>query len=111
MATSSWGDFEPGPIHVAPLETASDVLAGVHVLDTERTPLPTEVGSWDPGLARIDGTWLVAFVESPSQDPFDFHPALARTTSEAWHEDLEPVLAATDLHQSEGPIIATVEGA
>lgn len=62
------------------------------------------------GRPRLDGTWQVAFVESPSQDPFDFHPALATTSSTDWFEDLTPVAAATDLHQCEGPILATVEG-
>ena len=47
------------------------------VLATERLSLPTNVSSWDPALTRIDGRWHVAFVESPSQAPFMFHPALA----------------------------------
>jgi hypothetical protein len=110
VAASSWGDFEPGSIHVVHTSTTADVLSGVHVLDYETTPLPTEHGSWDPGLTRLDGTWHVGFVESPSQEPFDFHPVLARTDAEEWHEDLEPVLVAEDLHQTEGPIIATVGG-
>ncbi|WP_127480995.1 hypothetical protein [Nocardioides pantholopis] len=108
VATSSWGDFEPGSIHVRHTTTEADLLRGVHVLDTEPTPLPTEHGSWDPGLIRVDDAWHVAFVESPSQDPFDFHPALARTTSRDWSEGLEPVAAATDRHQCEGPVLATV---
>ncbi|MCR6031416.1 hypothetical protein GGQ22_08140 [Nocardioides sp. zg-579] len=109
VASSSWGDFEPGSIHVRHTETTADVLHGVHVLDHERTPLPTEQGTWDPGFTRVDGAWHVGYVESPSQDPFDFHPVLARTRAARWHEDLEPVLVADDLHQTEGPIIATVE--
>ena len=111
VATSSWGDFEPGNIHVRHCESPDDLLTGVHVLETEATPLPTEHGSWDPALTRIDGAWQVGFVESPSQEPFDFHPALARTSAEGWFEDLAPVAAATDLHQCEGPIIVTVDGA
>ncbi|MDN4175038.1 hypothetical protein QWY28_18890 [Nocardioides sp. SOB77] len=111
VATSSWGDFTPGSIHVLHCETTDDLLTGVHVLDHERTPLPTEQGSWDPGLTRVDGAWHVGYVESPSQEPFDFHPVLARTAAATWHEDLEPVLVADDLHQTEGPIIATVEDA
>nr|MBA2465771.1 hypothetical protein [Nocardioidaceae bacterium] len=67
--------------------------------------------SWDPGLTRIDGRWHVSFVESPSQDPFDFHPALAvGPPGASWDEKLEPVGAATDLHQCEGPVIAEVDG-
>ena len=74
------------------------------------TPLPTVDGSWDPALSRIDGRWRLGFVESPSQDPFDFHPALAETSSRDWTEGLEKVAAAADLHQCEGPVITTVDG-
>jgi hypothetical protein len=110
VATSSWGDFAPDRIHVRHTTTDEDVLSGVHVLDTEPTGLPTEVGNWDPAFTRLDGTWQVGFVESPSQDPFDFHPALATTTAADWSSGLSLVAAADDLHQCEGPIIATVEG-
>ena len=108
VATSSWGDFTPGSIHVRHTVTTDDVLSGVHVLDTEPTSLPTEHGSWDPAYTRVDGTWHVGFVESPSQDPFDFHPALASTTADSWTDDLSRTAAADTLHQCEGPIIATV---
>jgi hypothetical protein len=110
LATSSWGDFEPGSIHVRHATSTDDLLHGVHVVDTEPTPLPTAHGSWDPALLRLDGAWQVAFVESPSQDPFDFHPALATGTAREWTDGLSSVAAATDLHQCEGPILATVEG-
>ncbi|UMG92857.1 hypothetical protein [Nocardioides sp. TF02-7] len=109
VAVSSWGDFAPGRIHVRHTETTADLLAGTHLLDTEPTPLPTDVGSWDPALLRRDGAWHVGFVESPSQDPFDFHPALARTTDANWWRGLEKVAAADALHQCEGPILATVD--
>ncbi len=110
VAVSSWGDFTPGTIHVRHTESTADLLTGVHVLDTQRTPLPTTFGSWDPALLRQDGGWHVAYVESPSQEPFDFHPALARTSDEDWTSQLEAVAAADDLHQCEGPILATVHG-
>jgi len=110
VATSSWGDFTPGSIHVRHVETEADVLSGVHLLETGPTPLPTTHGSWDPSLQRRDGTWQVAFVESPSQDPFDFHPALTRTTEDDWTAALEPVFAADDLHQCEGPILVELDG-
>ena len=113
VATSSWGDFDPERgVHVRHTVTDADVLSGVLVLETERTALPTEVSSWDPGVTRIDGRWHVSFVESPSQDPFDFHPALAAgpTGASRWDEGLELVGAATDLHQCEGPILAEVQG-
>lgn len=110
VAVSSWGDFAPGSIHVRHTESTADLLTGTHVLDTERTALPTTVGSWDPALLRQDDTWHVGFVESPSQDPFDFHPALARTSDRSWAQGLEAVAAADTLHQCEGPILATVDG-
>jgi hypothetical protein len=109
VATSSWGDFEPGSIHVRHCASGADLLTGVHLLETEPTPLPTSHGSWDPALTRLGDTWHVAFVESPSQDPFDFHPALATTDSAEWTEDLAPVVAAESFHQCEGTILATVE--
>ena len=83
VATSSWGDFEPGTSTSGTASPPTTCSTGVHVLETEATPLPTEHGSWDPALTRIDGTWQVGFVESPSQEPFDFHPALATSASDA----------------------------
>ena len=109
VATSSWGDFAFDGVHVRHVVTADDVLSGVHVLETEPTPLPTDVSAWDPGMTRIDGRWHVSFVESPSQDPFDFHPALAvAPEGKDWDQDLELVGAATDLHQCEGSILTLV---
>jgi hypothetical protein len=112
VATSAWGDFTPGSIHVRHAETDADLLSGVHVIDTQPTPLPTDQGTWDPSLLLEDGSWRVAFVESPSQNPFDFHPALARgqqgSTSSPWSADLELVAAAKDLMQCEGPIFTRV---
>ena len=112
VATSSWGDFVDGGVHARHTSTTSDVLSGVHLLETEATPLPTLAGSWDPAITKIDGRWHVAFVESPSQKPFDFHPALAQGPKGAatWHEVLELVGAAVDLHQCEGPILQWIDG-
>ena len=111
LATSSWGDFSPGDIHVRHAETGADLLSGVHVIDTERSPLPTGHGTWDPCLLLRDGHWWTAFVASPSQDPFDFHPALARGgqgSATPWSDDLELVAAAEDLRRCEGPIFVRV---
>lgn len=108
VATSSWGDFAPGSIHVRHSSTTDDLLSGVHLLDTTPTPLPTEHGSWDPTLTKVESTWYVGFVESASQDPFDFHPVLATTSADDWTEDLALVAAATDFHQCEGPIFTNV---
>jgi hypothetical protein len=110
VANSSWGDFDFNGLHVRHTTTTEDILSGVHVIETQRTALPTEQSSWDPGMTRIDGRWYVGFVESPSQKPFDFHPALARgPEGAAWDEQLELVGAATELHQAEGPILAQVQ--
>ncbi len=108
VATSAWGDFEPGSVHVRHTETDADLLSGVHVLDTVRTPLPTELGTWDPSLTRIERRWHVAYVASPTQRPFAFHPAVATTTAESWTEGLTAVGAASEMTQCEGPVIATV---
>jgi len=109
VATSSWGDFDFDGVHVRHLTTPEDLLSGVHVLETEPTDLPTDVSSWDPGFTRIDGRWFLGFVESPSQDPFDFHPALSSTSADEPWKGLTKVGAADDLHQCEGPILARVE--
>jgi hypothetical protein len=109
VATSSWGDFDFAGVHVRHLTSTDDLLTGVHLLETERTALPTDVGSWDPGFTRVDGRWLLGFVESPSQRPFDFHPALARADGDDPFERLEKVGAADELHQCEGPILARVD--
>ncbi|WP_372728085.1 hypothetical protein [Nocardioides sp.] len=110
LATSSWGDFEPGSIHVRHTESGEDLLHGVHVLDTVRTPLPTTYGTWDPALTRVDGTWHVAYVESPSQRPFRFRPALAATTADTWHTALTEVARLGNLGQCEGPIMVRTGG-
>jgi hypothetical protein len=111
VATSAWGDFAGAGVHVRHTATDADVLSGVHVLPTRRTPLPTPLGTWDPGTTRIDGRWWVSFVESPSQAPFDFHPALAAgpVGGEPW-EGLELQGADTGLRRSEGPLITQVDG-
>jgi hypothetical protein len=110
VATSSWGDFEPGSIHVRHTESTDDLLSGVHLLETARTPLPTSHGTWDPAMTRIDGRWHVAYVESRSQKPFSFHPTLATTTRREWTEGLSQVAAMGGMRQCEGPVIATVGG-
>jgi hypothetical protein len=111
VANSSWGDFAYRGVHIRHTTTRDDVLSGVHVLETAPTALPTSVSSWDPSITRIDGRWNVAFVESPSQEPFDMHPALARgPRGVTWTEGLELVGAATDLHQCEGPILSQIDG-
>ncbi|MCW2844657.1 MAG: hypothetical protein JWN22_2573 [Nocardioides sp.] len=111
VATSSWGDFEPGTIHVRHTTSSADLLAGVHVLDTVPTSMPTGHGTWDPALTRVGDRWHLAYVESRSQRPFTFHPALAATTSADWTDGLTAVARMTVLGQCEGPILATVDDA
>jgi hypothetical protein len=111
VATSSWGDFVRAGVHVRHTTTSADVLRGVHLLTTERTPLPTSLSTWDPGATRIDGRWWVSFVESRSQAPFDFHPALAAgPPGGAPWEGLELQGADTGLHHGEGPLLTEVGG-
>jgi len=111
VLTTSWGDFDFTGVHVRHAVTSDFVLAGVHLLETERLDLPTDVSSWDPAATRIDDRWHVAFVESPAQDPFDFHPALAAgATGAPYDEGLELVGADTSLHQCEGTILKQVAG-
>ena len=111
VATSSWGDFEPGSIHVRHAVTSDDVLHGVHVLETEPTPMPTTLGAWDPGLTLIDGRWHVSFVESSSQHPFRFWPRLAVGPPGAdWTEGLEAVGERPRMRHCEGPILTRVDG-
>jgi hypothetical protein len=108
LAMSSWGDFNFEGVHIRYTRTKKDVLRGVHVLPTERMPLPTSVSSWDPAMTRIGGQWYVAFVESPAQSPaFLFHPALARGRS---LENLSAVGADLTVDQTEGTIIQRIHG-
>ena len=113
VAVSSWGDFDPErSVHVRHTSTTDDLLSGVHVLDTERTPMPTDRGSYDPGMTRIDGRWYVSYVESVGHQPSQFHPALAVGPEGAddWTEGLQRVGEADDLTFCEGPIIARPDG-
>jgi hypothetical protein len=113
VAVSSWGDFAPGNISVRHTVADASLLSGVHVLDCAPLALPTVVGSWDPALARIEGRWYVAFVESPTQSSrFEFHPALAVGESGSDYDGpLELVGADTRRRQCEGPILAQVDPA
>ena len=111
VLTSAWGDFRPGSVHVRHTETAADLLTGVHLLHTQPLALPTRHATWDPGLALIDGRWHVSFVESASQRPFRFHPALAAgPPGTPWQESLQLRGAASHLTQCEGPLLTRSGG-
>ncbi|MGA6162604.1 hypothetical protein [Amycolatopsis magusensis] len=112
LLMSSWGDFAFNGVHIRHATTRANVLSGVHVLPTERLPLPTEVSSWDPALTRIDGRWHLGFVESPAQQPaFVFHPALAAGPRGAdYTEGLRLVGADLTVDQTEGTILQKIGG-
>lgn len=112
LLMSSWGDFDFAGVHVRHVVTKADVLSGVHVLATERLPLPTQVSAWDPALTKIDGRWHVAFVESPAQQPaFVFHPALAAGRRGAdYDEGLTLLGADLSVDQTEGTILQKIDG-
>jgi hypothetical protein len=79
VAVSNWGTFSGSGVLINSAVVRGDILHGVHVVRNPTVlPLPTDVSRWDPHMVRIGGRWYVAFVESPSQNPFTFHPALAR---------------------------------
>jgi hypothetical protein len=79
VLASNWGTFSGNGVAITSAVVRRDVLHGVTVIrEPGILPLPTDVSRWDPHMVRIRGRWYVAFVESPSQDPFVFHPALAR---------------------------------
>ena len=111
VLVSSWGDFSPETgVHVRHATTGEDLLAGVHVLPTERLRLPSAHSTWDPSLARIGGRWHVAFVECPSFGPprFVFRPALARTDSRDHVTGLVRVGADDGREQTEGTLLQRV---
>jgi hypothetical protein len=113
VAVSSWGDFAPHRgVYVRQATTTDDLLDGVHVLDTEPVRMPTDRGSYDPGMTLIDGRWHVSYVESVSHQPSRFHPALAVGPAGAahWTEGLERVGETPELAFCEGPIIARPDG-
>jgi hypothetical protein len=79
VLASTWGTFSGNGVAITSAVVAGDLLHGVTVVREPRIlALPTHVSRWDPHTVRIGRRWWVAFVESPSQNPFVFHPALAR---------------------------------
>lgn len=113
VVVSSWGDFSPeAGVHIRHLITDEDLLAGVHVLKSQRALLPSPHSTWDPSLARVDGRWHLAFVECTTFGPprFAFHPALARTDDQEPLVGLVRVGADEALEQTEGTILQRIEG-
>lgn len=108
VATSTWGDFDPGAksasVRITLAETDADLLAGRHLLATRELPVPTDglrsVGVWDPHLVHTGTEWLVGFVSA--RRFFDFHPAVAGGPS---LDDLALRGAVTDRTATEGTTI------
>ena len=107
VVVSSWGDFNPTRgVHVRHVTTGLEILDGIHMLATERLDVPTLHSAWDPSLTRVDGRWHLAYVESPSQAPFRFRPALAAGPEGASYDHGLTLVGADTAHeQCEGPII------
>jgi hypothetical protein len=113
VAVSTWGDFSPQRgVHIRHTASTDDLLHGVHVLDTEQTPMPTERGCYDPGMTKIDGRWHVSYVESVGHQPSQFHPGLAVGPTEVddWTKGLERAGQADDLTFCEGSILGRPDG-
>ncbi|WP_369135569.1 hypothetical protein [Modestobacter sp. I12A-02662] len=110
VVVSSWGDHDTTVgVHVRHTTTGEDLLTGVHVLETERLDVPTEVSAWDPSLALVDGRWHLAFVECVTFTPrYTFHPALAVATGPDYADGLRLVAADTALEQTEGSMLTPI---
>jgi hypothetical protein len=111
VMVSSWGDFTGDGVHIRHLASGADLLSGVHVLDSEPLALPTPMSAWDPALALVDRRWHLAFVESPSQRPFTFHPALAAAEPGAAYDgSLRMVGGDPSRTQCEGTLLSRFGG-
>ena len=110
LVVSSWGDFDGDGVRTLAAAGGRELLTGVQVLDPRPLALPTELSTWDPGLTRVGERWHVSYVESPSQRPFTFRPALA--VGEPGGPPAGPFrLAGADLTRAhtEGPVLARVD--
>lgn len=116
VATSTWGDFSGQHVQVnqTSLPASTDMLHGVHVLDTAPLPLPVEdlpseaVGQWDPHLVHLDNRWYVSFVNARAF--FDFYPALARSEPGWDLAGFSLVGADAGKNQTEGAVLQRVGG-
>ncbi len=114
LTMSTWGDFTFDGVEVnyAMVPVTTDLLRGVHIIETTRLPLPvddlptTAVGQWDPHVVRIRGRWYVAFVNA--RRFFDFFPVLARSRSGGDFTDLALVGADTGKNETEGTVMQKV---
>ncbi len=113
VATSTWGDFDEQTnprvsMTIAQVDGATDLLHGVHVLDTTPLLAPTtgltSVGTWDPHLVRTDDGWLVAYVSA--RRFFTFHPVLAQGPD---LDSLSVRAAASRRTSCEGPTLVRTD--
>ena len=111
VLVSSWGDHDVRRgVHVRHTTTTGDVLHGVHVLATERLDLPTTESTWDPSLARVEGRWLLAYVECTAFEPrYTFHPALAVAGGGDYDQQLTSVAVDTARQQTEGTLVQRID--
>jgi hypothetical protein len=111
VTTSTWGEFsgERVDVHFTTVPLSTDLLNGVHALETERLKLPVDdlpseaVGQWDPHVVRVDDRWYVGFVNARAF--FDFYPALACGEPGGEFTDLQLVGADPDKIETEGVTI------
>lgn len=115
VATSTWGDFDPGArsaadrartgkrdvVDITLSTTSADLTTGSHLLGTEPMRLPSDgarsVGVWDPHLVRSTDGWLVGYVSATKF--FSFHPVVASGLSLS---DLQLHASATERVATEG---------
>jgi hypothetical protein len=111
LLVSNWGTFSGNGVLINSAVMGGDVLHGVHVVRNPTVlPLPTDVSRWDPHMVRIGKRWYVAFVESPSQNPFVFHPALARGPSTGAFGDFTLVGRDAARTMTEGMVMQKIGG-
>ena len=108
VATSSWGDFDSDGVHVRHLTTDADLLSGVHVLETERTDLPTDDSRGTPGSPASTGRGSLRSWRAPRRTRSTSIPRSPRRRPPSPLRGPDRVGAAADLHQTEGPVLARV---
>jgi hypothetical protein len=111
ILVSNWGTFSGNGVLINAAVVAGDVLHGVNVIRNPTVQqLPTLVSRWDPHMARIGGRWYIAFVESPSQNPFVFHPALAAGPANGTFANFSLVGRDTRHTMTEGMVMQKIGG-
>jgi hypothetical protein len=117
LLNSTWGDFNGTNVQVnyRTVTGSTDVLHGVHVLRTQKLPLPVDqlatehVGQWDPCLVHIGQRWYFAFVNASKF--FVFYPALARTARGRDFTHLDELVGAdASKNATEGTILQKFGG-